>query len=887
MVQLLDQLQGTLAGRYEVEREIGRGGMATVFLARDVRHDRRVALKVLDPELGAVLGAERFLAEIKVTAKLQHPNLLPLFDSGEAGGLLFYVMPFVEGESLRSRLDREKQLPVDDAIRLAVAIGGALDYAHRRGVIHRDLKPENILLHDGQPLVADFGIALALSNAGGQRITQTGLSLGTPQYMSPEQATGDRVLDARTDIYSLGAVVYEMLTSEPPHTGATAQAVIARVLTERPRDLRTVRPSVPAHVSAAIMTALEKLPADRPASSQDLIARLEGRATPRPGVTREASVAPTDRVRRLQRSLMVTGFVAIAAVIAAVALAAHVRRADRPGPTIHFPLMLGTGERFADGVGNPFAISPNGQVIAYTASKPGEPAMLYVRRLSDLNARALAGTEGAFQPAFSADGQWIAFAADAYVKKVPVAGGTPLRLGSIPVTNVRGITWAGNDAIVVGRNNGVLLTVPAGGGDTTRLPGKPIGGDVADERWPIVLADGRTVVFVAYRGGFARSQIWTRSVDRDDRAPLDVQGSAPLGMIDGDLLYVSPTSAVMGVPFDRAGRRLKGTPVPVLDQVVTDPTSGYARATLSASGSLLYQSASLGSTLVLADDRGTTRPLLPENRAFSHPRFSPDGSRIAVTIAQGGASDVWVLDRGSNTFTRLTAGGGLISNDRPEWTHDGTRILFRSTRDITGLWWLAADRSDSAERLIGPRDEQINEGVASADGQWILYRTNNPRMQQDLWYRRLRGDTSRKSFITSQAFETAPRFSLNGKWVAYSSDESGVREVYVTPFPGPGARVQVSLGGGDEPVWSPDGRRLFYAHNQAIVVVNVKESPSFSVANRTQLFEGEFLFTYTHANYDVAPNGKEFVLVKGAGDAQAFVIHDWRAQLRARAFTQK
>jgi len=307
MVQLLDQLQGTLAGRYEVEREIGRGGMATVFLARDVRHDRRVALKVLDPELGAVLGAERFLAEIKVTAKLQHPNLLPLFDSGEAGGLLFYVMPFVEGESLRSRLDREKQLPVDDAIRLAIAIGGALDYAHRRGVIHRDLKPENILLHDGQPLVADFGIALALSNAGGQRITQTGLSLGTPQYMSPEQATGDRVLDARTDIYSLGAVVYEMLTSEPPHTGATAQAVIARVLTERPRDLRTVRPSVPAHVSAAIMTALEKLPADRPASSHDLIAALEGRATPRPGVIREASVAPTDRVRAKRRAVLSHG----------------------------------------------------------------------------------------------------------------------------------------------------------------------------------------------------------------------------------------------------------------------------------------------------------------------------------------------------------------------------------------------------------------------------------------------------------------------------------------------------------------------------------------------------------------------------------------------------
>src|SRR5882672_5060799 len=235
------QLNTALTGRYEVEREIGAGGMATVYLARDVKHDRRVALKLLNPELGAVLGVERFLSEIKVTANLQHPNLLPLFDSGEADGLLFYVMPYVEGESLRARLDRENQLPMDDALRFVLAVASALEYAHKQGVVHRDLKPENILLQHGEPVVSDFGIALAVSKAGGARVTQTGLSLGTPQYMSPEQATGDRAIDGRTDIYSLGAVTYEMLAGEAPHAGGTAQAVIAKLMTEEPRPLTVLR----------------------------------------------------------------------------------------------------------------------------------------------------------------------------------------------------------------------------------------------------------------------------------------------------------------------------------------------------------------------------------------------------------------------------------------------------------------------------------------------------------------------------------------------------------------------------------------------------------------------------------------------------------------------
>jgi tetratricopeptide (TPR) repeat protein len=303
VTDILSEFRSALADRYDIEREIGRGGMATVLLARDRKHDRRVALKILDPELGAVLGHERFQSEIKVTATLQHPNLLPLFDSGEAAGQLFYVMPYVEGETLRARLERERQLPIDEAVRFVAAIAGALDFAHERGVIHRDLKPENILLQAGQPVVADFGIALAVSNAGGARVTQTGLSLGTPQYMSPEQATGERSLDARTDQYSLAAMAYEMLTGEPPHTGSTAQVIMARLMTETPRPVNATRASVPPHINAAIQRALSKAPADRFPTTGAFAAALA-----------QATAVPRTPRRSWRRAAAVGGVLALAAV---------------------------------------------------------------------------------------------------------------------------------------------------------------------------------------------------------------------------------------------------------------------------------------------------------------------------------------------------------------------------------------------------------------------------------------------------------------------------------------------------------------------------------------------------------------------------------------------
>ncbi|MBA3709688.1 MAG: serine/threonine protein kinase, partial [Planctomycetes bacterium] len=278
MAQPLDRLSNALSDRYTIERELGQGGMATVYLAHDLKHDRQVALKVLKPELAAVIGAERFVVEIRTTASLQHPHILPLFDSGTADSFLYYVMPFIDGETLRAKLDRETQIGIEESVRITTAVADALDYAHRRGVVHRDIKPENILLHDGRPMVADFGIALALSAAAGGRMTETGMSLGTPHYMSPEQATAEKEITARSDVYSLGSVLYEMLAGNPPHTGASAQQIIMKIVTEEAAPVTRLRRAVPPNVAAAVAKSLEKLPADRFES-----ARAFGEALVNPG----------------------------------------------------------------------------------------------------------------------------------------------------------------------------------------------------------------------------------------------------------------------------------------------------------------------------------------------------------------------------------------------------------------------------------------------------------------------------------------------------------------------------------------------------------------------------------------------------------------------------
>ena len=884
------RLNSVLTARYDVDREIGHGGMATVYLARDVRHQRNVALKVLSPELGALLGVERFLAEIQVTANLQHPNLLPLFDSGEADGLLFYVMPYVEGESLRARIDREKQLPVEEAVRIATAVASALDYAHRHGVIHRDLKPENVLLHEGQPLIADFGIALAVSNAGGNRITQTGISLGTPQYMSPEQATGDRTIDGRADIYSLGAVLYEMLTGDPPHLGSTSQAIIARLLTEKPRSVRAVRDTVPVYVEAAIDRALAKLPADRWATAHEFAEALnQQRAVPvtATGASGDAPASsislarpPSGAARARQVAAGLLSILALAGAAGAGAWIAAHREVN--GTTVRYPLNFGPDERATGGIGTPLALSPDGKLLAYVGFKAGRRS-LHVRALADLRGRELPGTDEATQPFFSPDGRWIGFVARSQLRKVPVDGGTAVALAD--VGEFWGASWYSDDQIVVS-TRGRLAVVPATGGKPRPFSQLDTAGGA--QRFPFVLSDGKTVLYASFgREGLVGARIAVASLESDATRILDLVGTAPVAIMEGRLIYASGAGAIMAVPFDERRQRVIGTPVPVVDGVQVGG-SGPLKGAVSRSGSLAYFSGGVTQQVVLADPHGEARTLTRQAGRYDHPRLSPDGKRLALEVNTGAATDIYIFDLASGTLARLTTDGAF--NQSPEWTPDGKRVLFSSQREgRPALWWQPADHSGRAELLYRSDSVGVYEGVVSADGGTLVVRVgggggNGGKTRNDLWYRRMTNDALTKSLVTSAFNEMAPRISPDGRWVAFASDESGAYQVYVTPLPGPGGQYQVSTDGGTTPVWSPDGRRVFYTSDQQLLAATLSLSTTFSVTARDTILRSGMPSIPVHASYDVTPDGMHFVVLRSTGpDAELIIVHDWKYELRARA----
>ncbi len=876
-----ERLAAALADRYRIERGLGQGGMATVYLAEDLRHQRQVAIKVLKPELAAVLGADRFIQEITTTAQLQHPHILPLFDSGTADGFLFYVMPYVEGETLRDKLNRETQLGVDEAVRITREVADALDYAHRHGVIHRDIKPENILLHDGRPMVADFGIALAVSAAAGGRMTETGLSLGTPHYMSPEQATAEKEITGRSDVYSLASVLYEMLTGDPPHTGSSAQQIIMKIVTEEAAPVTKLRRSVPPNVAAAVAKALEKLPADRFDSAK---AFADALADPHFSTATATGALPSGAltVRRLTRHPLVLGLVA--ALVATVGVAASQWRAahrEAPRPVVRLKIPLPSTMLITNaGLGTNVAVSPDGSAVAYALSDSTGTSRLYVRPLSEPDVHVIAGTDGAQQPCFSPDGKWIAYFVGTTVRKVPTTGGTPVQVGDAGAPSI-GISWSASGRIIVAAAPG-LVVFPADGG-ASRLLASVDSTTVEFYRQPLALPDGKTALFtITPAEGLAETRLAEVTLETGAVRRFDMTLRDVLGYVDGTLVYVLPSGALMGVPFDLDGGRATGTPV-ALGPLVATTLAAAATADLSPTGTLVYEPATREGTLGWVEPSGPFTPVLSKPEAYAFPRLSPDGKRIAVAVGTEGRSDILLYDLASRTPTRITNSG--TQNDRPEWTPDGRRVLYRSDRSgRTAIWWQPADQSSPATPLQAAESHGFFEGVITPDGRTLVYQVDDGGVTQaDILYRAIEGDTASHPVAATRFAEAQPRVSPDGHWVAFVTNASGTSQVVVQPFPGPGGQVQISVSGGAEPVWARDGKRIFYRDGRDLVAASVSTAGGFTVTGRTDLFADTYAFAPNpHANYDVSPDGTRLLMVRSVRTPEYDIAYGWGTELAAR-----
>lgn len=871
---VVTRLNSALEGRYFVEREAGEGGMAKVYLADDLRHERKVAIKVLNPDLAALVGAERFLAEIKTTANLQHPHILPLFDSGEADGFVFYVMPYVEGESLRGRLDHDVQLPVEEAVRIATAVANALGYAHRQGVIHRDVKPENVLMHEGEPLVSDFGIALAVTAASGNRMTETGLSLGTPFYMSPEQASADRELGPQSDVYSVGCMLYEMLVGEPPHTGKTAQSVLAKILTERPRSITDIRGTVPEHIASTVSRALERLPADRFESAEDFVRALGDsgfthevkvssgtRATPTPPAASQAKGSAAAR-------WLPWGVAAAALAVAAWGLLPE--PAAAPAPTYRVALSDFVVENSGGGFSS-LAVSRDGSTIV--AAGPDD--LLFQRRSDATEFRAIPGTEGAYAPDVSPDGEWLVFTQGMELKKTQLVGGPVL-----PITG-RGFMphWFDQDEIVYSTGPGISVVSAAGG--TPR--------EIIDDGFrPFMLPGGEGLLFDTNEG------LELLDISTGERTMIALGGVHSRYLPTGHILYGDRSvQSMLAVPFDLATLTVTGDPVPVLPSVNVRGGGG-AQLAVSDNG-LLVHAYSLGATggnfgLTWLDMNGQADRLPLEAPDAEGPRISRDGNRVAYL--DDATEQVIVYNVQTGEQTRVTDGPQNFATSA--WSLDGTR-LYHSERVSAGSWrWVATavDGSGEAEELIAEAAGRLN--TLSPDGKWLIGEGSAAETQPDIVYARVdSGDVQLQTYLRAAWHEEEGEVSPDGRWIVYVSNEGESHGIYIRSFPESGPFTLVAEAGGG-PLWSPNGDAVYYMRDNVMRRRDVRLGESVELGEETDLFVVPAIRTsVSYRNWDLHPDGDRFLFMASEVPAEqalepiqgigpVVIVVNWFDELRAR-----
>ena len=859
----LSQLTTALSDRYRIERELGAGGMATVYLAQDLRHDRLVALKVLRTDLAAVIGAERFLQEIRTTANLQHPHILPLHDSGQVDGTVFYVMPYIDGESLRDRLTRDKQLPVEDAMRFAREVADALGYAHERGIIHRDIKPENILLQRGHALVADFGIALAASRTGGSRMTETGLSLGTPHYMSPEQAMGERELGPRSDVYALGCVCYEMLCGEPPFTGPTPQAIVARVMTEPPRSIRSQRPTVPENVEAAVLQALEKLPADRFGSAAEFAGALG-----QPGFTRVTISSPRAVTalggRTWKRIAM--GLGGLAAILGA-ALIALVSRPQAPIPAA--PPVVRFAVEVPDSIPvDQVKVTPDGtHLLVHSVNRA------YLYRFTDMSWVPVPIPElKAFHPASIApDSRRVAFVDEARNLKVAALGGGPVRTLA---AGVRNVVW-GHDGFIylIRRTEGrdrILRVTPEGGA----LDEVVVAGDSLRRLGFGFLVPGGQLLYTEGTDAPDDRSSGTFAVDVTTRKsrPVGLEpGAWPFAYAATGHLLNYGREAVSVVSFDAARLEARGAPVELLSPV---PLGVDFNA-----GIFAYNASPPGGPALF--DRGGRRRELPGIIAPGSwgfgARASPSGHAIVFQRYQSPADrwDVFIYRLPSGPLNRLTSDSAGY-NTRPSWAPDGRTVLFLGReRGRISASRIPGDGSGVVEPFLS-RPADLNGLASLPDGRVVV-----EEQGRGLLLLTRGGADTAITLVPAASDPRFPRVSPDGRWLAYSAIALDRREVFVRPLDGGGSRWQISRNGGNNPAWAHSGRELFFYANDTIRVSAVGSGPGFQPGEPRALLRVDYLPDFS--GFDVLPGDSLFVAYATSATAREriFVVVNFTEELRA------
>ncbi|UCC25238.1 MAG: protein kinase [Gemmatimonadales bacterium] len=866
----LEALTAALADRYRIERQLGQGGMATVYLAEDLRHARQVAIKVLKPELAAMVGGERFLAEIRTTANLQHPHILPLFDSGEADGFLFYVMPYLKGESLRARLDREKQLPVEEAVEIAVKVAGALQAAHDRGIVHRDIKPANILLGErGEPLVADFGIALAVQEAGGGRLTETGLSLGTPYYMSPEQATGDRDPDARSDVYSVACVLYEMLAGDPPHTGSTAQAVMAKILTRDPEPVTESRASVPTHVAWALGRALQRLPADRFPSAADFSAALQGRMASAPG---PLGVGPVGA-----RSTRGWVWPAVATALGILTVWGWMRPPGDPPEAVpsHLAVPLPNLGGAATAQDRQLALSPDGSTLLFTAIAPDGENRTMRRRLHETEATVLPGVKP-FLAGYivSPDGrEFLGYDTDWRLYRYSMDGGNERAIPGSAVSPQwavwasDGNLWFSSDVTDAG-----LVRVDASGAVT-----RPLGERVVSTTIQDILPDARFALTIRQPRGISSGPVRLLDLQTGEMGEILIAADVVAVVYTaGHLVYALANGDLETVAFDPVKRTLLGEPVQIAEGVMVE--AGNAQLTASDNGTVAYIPEE-PRILQLVDRDGRTRPVTRDNHNFHGPAFSPDGRRLAVDFTSDQGRNVWTLSLDEGVLTRATFDR---NGHDARWTPDGRFVTYLAEPELGGQFGIYRTRPGSLDS-----DSLITVPGVSFTGIWLrdesaLVTTADglsPGSGPDIALIGNGGRGPVEPLVATRFSEGWPAVSPDDRWLAFTSDRSGQFEVYVQPLAGDGGLFQVSVDGGIEPLWSADGRELFYrtgaGAGSELVAAVIATDPEPSVVSRETLFSMADAATATpHVNYDVSPDGQTFAVVRFNPSSRIMVIQN-------------